>query len=1027
MRSVSILSRMLLAVAGLIMPAPGTPAALSDLMPQTGDFTSMWWAEGFPGIIPTAPWKRCVQTGSYAMEQDTVSLQFTHLGPVPAGSSPMKFGESEALLPRPTSPAKLELVLTANGKIYHCTKGGPWTRFTGPRLIESGLFMQRADVTDLEFVSADGAAPLDVEARFETAAWPDRLGLIFAARPGKESVKAGEESFGKTGGGFGLTGTNDLVVPHDSSLDPVRFTLELWVFVPLDRQNPNRGASWLACKNRNEHFDGNFGIFIQNGVPQARINIGGGRENLHVITPSTGRPIQTDVWNHLAISYDGDSLRFYLNGQETGAKMIGKPRSPGQHALAFGRREDNHGDGMHFKGIVDEIRLYDRPLQADEIRQRFNNPARPNPQIMSVREWGFRADGLASAISPSATWKDASLEIKVTSAKGDVQLKNRWNLPKDQAWSPADWHQVSLTLDPATFKAAEDRPSLTAKASEMTGGTARPVDYDPAVGWFKVNLDGIEPTPPPGKNNPSNDAIERIKLTLTNPSDHEQLARLMFEKTAGGFRQRIGTAITGISAILRDMEGNPTGIPVQLSKNWHNEPEGGVYGSAWFHGISQMRIPAGRTIELELTLAYGHWGGVPAASHAQLSLIGWGSNQLWDQSALGAWGESICYEPDQAQANCTITDVRPLMVESMGDRSQWGWTSNVGGGDFFRFFDPVGKRIPHSAMRTTYHRQGPCLTEVTYAGRIGTNLKQTMTVSLARTDDVVRGIYQIRLDVAKATDFSRFVIFQIGADTYSYTGERKMAVGDETGLLKEWDTQWGGNTYRTPPMECHGRIPWASLHQAVPRDNAKPGAWANRGIVIRSWKARLGGKDASPWMAEHGTTIGRNTSSTLDIVPPPGVTHLEPGDFVEATIEHVAMPQFAKDYYGPNKELREALIRDENTWRMIQREALGNNRVVKMETGTLERLQPDIRIRTDQDKAGLTLSGGLGFIPVTFTGLSSHCGYTLEIDGRALDQSVHGNDFWQTDYDPSTRRWSHTYNIPAAGGKPRTIHFQQLP
>ena len=81
------------------------------------------------------------------------------------------------------------------------------------------------------------------------------------------------------------------------------------------------------------------------------------------------------------------------------------------------------------------------------------------------------------------------------------------------------------------------------------------------------------------------------------------MTRLMFEKTASGFRQHIGSSLTGISAILRDMEGNPTGIPVQLSKNWHNEPEGGVYGNAWFHGISQMRLPAGGTVDLELTLA----------------------------------------------------------------------------------------------------------------------------------------------------------------------------------------------------------------------------------------------------------------------------------------------------------------------------------------------------------------------------------------------------------------------------------------
>ena len=59
------------------------------------------------------------------------------------------------------------------------------------------------------------------------------------------------------------------------------------------------------------------------------------------------------------------------------------------------------------------------------------------------------------------------------------------------------------------------------------------------------------------------------------------------------------------------------------------------------------------------------WGGVPAASHAQLCLIGWGWNQRWDQAAIGSWGESICYEPEGIQVRCMIDDVRPLMVWSM--------------------------------------------------------------------------------------------------------------------------------------------------------------------------------------------------------------------------------------------------------------------------------------------------------------------------------------------------------------------------
>jgi hypothetical protein len=1024
----TLAASLLLAGLSFSPPVIAAPAPLADLMPRTGDYTSMWWAEGFPGVIPKAPWKRCVQTGFYAMEQDMVSLQFSHLGPVQAGMSYLKSGGTAPPVAPVPAPAKLELLLKANGKLYQCSKGGPWSRYTGPRLIESGPFMQRADVTDLEFSAMDGGAPVNVEARFETAAWPDRLGLIFAARPGREPIKEGEASFGKMGGGYGLTGSNAFVVPHEAALDPAQFSLDLWVFVPLDKRSPNRAGSWLVCKNRNEACDGNYGIMLQGGVAQARLNIGGGGgENQHVIIPSPARALPTDAWSHLAISYDGDTFRFYINGQEAGSKKIGKPRTPNNHALAFGRREDNHGGGLHFTGVLDEIRLYNRVLDIATIRQRYGNPTFVNPWNKTVREWNFRADGLASAKSPSAVWKDASLEIKLSSAKGALQMQKRWDLPKDQSWSAANWQQVSLALDPTTFESAEAMPPVTVKASEIATNAVRPVEYDPAIGWFRVNLDGVEPTPPPGKSGPSNDAIERIKLSLTNPSDREQTARLMFGKSMAGFRQRIGSSLTGISAILRDMEGNPTGIPVQLSKNWHNEPEGGVYGGAWFHGISQMRLPAGGTVDLELTLAYGHWGGVPAASHAQLSLIGWGNNQLWHQAAIGSFGESICFEPEQAQANCTITDVRPLMVKSKDEDPSYQWTGNVGGGDFLRFFTPAGERVPHSAMRAIHHRPGPCLTEVTYTGNLGDGIRHSTTVSLARNDDVVRGIYQIRMDVTKLMDFSRFVVFQIGADTYNTSRERKMAVGHEKGLIREWRTQWGGNVNRMPPVECTGRIPWASLHDGELGANDRNGPPANRGIVIRSWKARLGGRDASPWMAERGLSRHQTDSSTLDLVPPPGVTRLEPDDYIEATLEHIVTPKFAAHYYGPSAALRTALIKDENTWRMIQREAVGNDYAVVMKTGTLERLHPDVRVRTEKDTATFELTGGIGFVPVTFTGLTSPRNSKLTVNGVPLNQAIHGSDFWQTDYDPVTRTWSRTYNIPPGGQKSRCISLAPMP
>jgi hypothetical protein len=805
------------------------------LMPRTSDYTHQWWAEGFPGRVKSAPWLRCIQTGSYAFVLDTAKMSVPHFGPVAGGMSYLEAARSDNSAWRKLPAAKLELTIRVAGISYRCVRGGEWTEHRGPRIVESGRFLQRSDVTDLVFEADDGER-LNVEARFETVAWPDRLALVLSARPGLAAIPAGGE-----------------------------------------------------------------------------------------------------------------------------------------------------------------------------------------PSLTSPRE----------------QWADAVMEVRLSTPTG--VLKRSAAMPAD----PDSFHETSISFDPVTFKEAAPTDGLAVQAVEIPGGTVRPVDYDATRGWHRVNLDGIVPTVMGAEKEDRNNSIERIKLLLENPTRHEQTARLLFEKTGSGFRQGIGSPVTGMSAMLRDASAQPTGIPVQLSKNWHNRVTDLPYWGMWFHGFSQVRLAPGSKMELELTICYGHWGGVAAASHAQLSLVGWGSNQLWDQSAVGSWGESICYEPDQAQAECLITDVRPLMVNSVSENQPWGWTHNVGGGDFFRLFDAAGHRVFPTRMRNAREKQGPCLTAVTYAGKLGDGIEHRATVSLARTDDIVRGIYQLRFDVHKPVDFSRFVIFQTGADTYSYTGERKMAFGNETGLVKEWATQWGGGINRMQPVECTGRIPWISLHEGggepfqfrssdatpnlVKRAQKPVGAWANRGIVIRSWKARLGGKPAAPWIAERGVKARGEDTSTLDILPPPDVRQLQPGDFLEATIEHLVMPQFAGDYYGPNAALRDALVTDGNTWRMIHREAVGNDRRVEMTTGELIASHPAITIRAKENAAEFTLAGGLGYVPVTIGGLTSPGGPALTVDGRPVNQAIHGNDFWQTDCDPDTRSWSHTYNISVTDNKPHTIRFSVSP
>jgi hypothetical protein len=164
----------------------------------------------------------------------------------------------------------------------------------------------------------------------------------------------------------------------------------------------------------------------------------------------------------------------------------------------------------------------------------------------------------------------------------------------------------------------------------------------------------------------------------------------------------------------------------------------------------------------------------------------------------------------------------------------------------------------------------------------------------------------------------------------------------------------------------------------------------------------------------------------IELSPPPEVTALLPGDYVEAEVEIVVFPADAKSYYGPNEPFREVLARDADTWRLVQREAAGNALQVDVRHGAATHTFPLVLAVDASEHVEADLHGGVGWLPVTFTGLASHRGYGLRVDGRPFSQAIHGNDYWQTDYDPSTTRWSQTFNLPRNDRQPLRIEFGPL-
>ena len=552
----------------------------------------------------------------------------------------------------------------------------------------------------------------------------------------------------------------------------------------------------------------------------------------------------------------------------------------------------------------------------------------------------------------------------------------------------------------STAVAAETSPLLVTATEIVPALRDLVTSYDPDRGWHQVSLrnDGAV-----GDN-----GLVRTRLSVTNDSSSPRVLRLNLNGVL--------FYIPGLTAVLRDEQLNPLGIPVQLSKNWHTSIPAERFQGEWFHGLTMLTVPAGTGLNFEVAMVGQNWGGMPAATHSQLSVIGYfgqGASQ-WDEAALGNYGEALCYDPDHGLTDNDCTDSRPmLMLNAQGNRG--GWCINAGGGSFLRCFDMSGTQVRHSQMRTRYARYGPNLADALYAGRTTDGaLSFTYSAGLFRSDDYTRGLHRIRMDVKADTSFSRLAFYQQAGDTYAYNQGRTLAYGNAASLapLRQWAATVDQNRYIGTPVALTGPMPWAATLDAP----AEAGyTAANHGFILRSWKARMNGSNNVPPYLVERSVAG---ASIFDLVPPPGVTTLKAGDYVEAEIVRFYVPKFATNYYGPNAHFRVALTNYENTYRLALREAVGNNLSVDVQTGTLVQLFP-AQIQVTNNQAAFTVTGGLGAVPFTFSGLSDYRAPVLEeqVGGvwTPLDQAVHGQDFWQCDYDAEAGAWAITFTLKLDG------------
>ena len=586
-------------------------------------------------------------------------------------------------------------------------------------------------------------------------------------------------------------------------------------------------------------------------------------------------------------------------------------------------------------------------------------------------------------------------------------------------------YQVSIIFYPIKTNFSTVYASTPDDAEEVTISTMQTlpdskatatVTYDKDEGMYYIDV----PNYSMGYGNCATaDVLQNIKIQIKNTLTTDKRVRLCF-------RQISPMNVVGFSSMLRNPNGDPSGIPLQISKDWHGAVTDMLYAGYWIKEYTEIIVPASTTLNFDYTRAGARWGKVYGAFSHQLSVVGAGVPRGgWLEAGLGSFGENITHSPDYEYGNANICDYRPFLTTNGaygGKSSECGWTGNSGGMDIWIYKNSEGNRIYQSQVKTRFKKYGPNLTETSVSAYSSDNaLKLDYTFYLNRSDDYTRVYYKLKIKALQATTFSRFDIFQLGSDGYNLLKANSVAYGNSDGLVNQFaPTNNTTNDYTTAAIALTGTTPWIWAGDGkYTRNYGTDAIDTNNGLIIRAYTASFGGKaNNTPYFRERVSSKGSANSgqnpTSYCLVPPPEITSFAMGDSIEVLLETCLLPKQIIDYYGPNANFINALTQLGNSWQLLYREAKGNTINASSTTNVINNNYP-LTVKTIKNTATVSIQSGKGYVPVVFRGLSSITNPKLwRVNNNVwelVDQSNKGNDFWQTDFDVETGLFDLIYNV----------------
>jgi len=171
--------------------------------------------------------------------------------------------------------------------------------------------------------------------------------------------------------------TNANIVPfaHEPQFNAtIKTTIEAWVY----REGPAIRVETIVSQDLDSRLC--FGFF-----PNLRFYRSGGSPATVPVTVPAKR------WTHVAVSYNGSTARFYLDGVLAGERSLSNSGTGGAQRLFLG----GEASGLPFLGCLDEVRIWSLVRTEAQIRNGMHREIRSAPGLTAVFPEGGMNEALA--------------------------------------------------------------------------------------------------------------------------------------------------------------------------------------------------------------------------------------------------------------------------------------------------------------------------------------------------------------------------------------------------------------------------------------------------------------------------------------------------------------------------------------------------------------------------------------------------------------------------------------------------------